>query len=198
VDDGQARDAEAHLDRLLAGLRRVRIELPEPRHALERAVEEIAAAAPSPVARMRLTVTRSTRLLTTAAYEPPEIITACLLPQYRIDSHGPLAGLKSLSYQTNRLALREAESRGAWDALLMNEHGRLVEGSRSNLAVVLADCVATPPESDGCVPGTVRRRLLEKGVIEERSLVPEDLRAGEILLMNSLIGVMPVARIDGE
>lgn len=198
MDDGQARDIEAHFDRLLAGLRRVGIELPEARLALERAVEEIAAAAPRPVARMRLTVTRSTRLLTTAAYEPPEIVTACLLPQYRIDSRGPLAGLKSLSYQTNRLALREAESRGAWDALLMNEQGRLVEGSRSNLAVVLSDCVATPPESDGCVPGTVRRRLLEKGVIEERSLVPEDLLAGEVLLMNSLIGVMPVSRIAGD
>jgi branched-chain amino acid aminotransferase len=198
VDDGQARDVEAHLDRLLAGLRRVRIEQPEPRHVLERAVEEIAAAAPRPVARMRLTVTRSTRLLTTAAYELPEIVTACLLPKYRIDSLSPLAGLKSLSYQSNRLALREAESHGAWEALLMNEHGRLVEGSRSNLAVVLGDCVATPPESDGCVPGTVRRRLLEKGVIEERSLVPEDLRAGEVLLMNSLIGVLTVSRIDGH
>lgn len=198
MDDGQARDIEAHLDRLLAGLRRVGIELPEARLALERAVEEIAAAAPRPVARMRLTVTRSTRLLTTAAYEPPEIVTACLLPQYRIDSRDPLAGLKSLSYQTNRLALREAESRGAWDALLMNEQGRLVEGSRSNLAVVLGDRVVTPPESDGCVPGTVRRRLLEQGVIEERSLVPEDLFAGEVLLMNSLIGVMPVSRIAGD
>lgn len=197
MDDGQARDVEAHLDRLLAGLHRVGIELPEPRHALEKAVEEIAAAAPRPVARMRLTVTRSTRLLTTAAYEPPEIVIAYLLPEYRIDSRGPLAGLKSLSYQTNRLALRKAQSRGAWDALLMNEHGRLVEGSRSNLAVVLSDCVATPPESDGCVPGTVRRRLLERGAIEERPLVPKDLRAGEVLLMNSLIGVMTVSRIDG-
>ncbi len=197
MDDGQARDVEAHLDRLLAGLRRVGIELPEPRHVLERAVEEIAVAAPRPVARMRLTVTHHTRLLTTAVYKPPEIVTALLLPEYRVDSRGPLAGLKSLSYQTNRLALREAESRGAWDALLMNEHGNLVEGSRCNLAVVLGDCVATPPERDGCVPGIVRRRLLEKGVIEERPLVPEDLRAGEILLMNSLIGVMSLARIDG-
>lgn len=197
MDDGQARDVEAHLDRLLAGLRRVGIDLPETRNVLERALEEIAAAAPRPVARMRLTVTHRTRLLTTAAYEPPEIVTACLLPEFRIDSRSPLAGLKSLSYQTNRLALREAESRGAWDALLLNEHGRLVEGSRSNLAVVLADRVVTPPESDGCVPGTVRRRLLEQRVIEERPLVLEDLRAGEVLLMNSLIGLMPVSRIDG-
>lgn len=198
MDNGQAGDVEAHLDRLLAGLRRVGIELPENRHALERALEEIAAAAPHPVARMRLTATRSTRLITAVPYEPPEIITALLLPQYRIDSGSPLAGLKSLAYQANRLALRDAESQGAWEALLLNERGRLVAGSRSNLAVVLGDRVVTPPASDGCLPGTVRRRLLERGAIEEQSLSPEDLRSCEVLLMNSLIGVMPVSRIDGQ
>lgn len=198
MDDGRAWDVEAHLDRLLAGLRRVGIDPPENRHVLERAVEEIAAAAPRPVARLRLTVTHCTRLITTAPYEPPKIVTARLVPKYRIDSRSPLAGLKSLSYQTNRLALRHAESRGAWEALLMNEHGRVIEGSRSNLAVVVGDRVVTPPESDGCLPGTVRRRLLEKGAIEEQSLSPEDLRGCEVLLMNSLIGVMPVSRIDGQ
>jgi branched-chain amino acid aminotransferase len=196
VDDGRARDVEAHLDRLLAGLRRVEIDLPENRQALEKALEEIAAVAPRPVARLRLTVTRQTRLITTALYKPPEIVTACLLPRHRIDSASPLAGLKSLSYQMNRLALREAESRGAWDALLLNERGRLVEGSRSNLAVVVDDRVITPPESDGCLPGTVRRRLLERGAIVERSLSPEDLLGGDVLLMNSLIDVIPVSRID--
>ena len=202
VDDGRALDVEAHLDRLLAGLRRVEIDLPEDRRALEQAISEVAAAAPRPVARLRLTVTRGTRLISTAPYEPPAIpavVTACLLPRFRLDSASPLAGLKSLCYQANRLALRAAESLGAWEALLLNEHGRLVEGSRSNLAVVLGDRVLTPPLSDGCLPGTVRRRLLEMGAIEERSLSPGDLAAaGEVLLMNSLIGVLPVSRLDGR
>ncbi len=202
VDDGRARDVEAHLDRLLAGLRRVEIDLPEDRRALEQAVAEVAAAAPRPVARLRLTVTRGTRLVTAALYEPPAVpavITTCLLPQFRIDSASPLAGLKSLCSQANRLALRVAESLGAWEALLLNEHGRIVEGSRCNLAVVLGNRVLTPPSSDGCLPGTVRRRLLEIGAIEERPLSPGDLAAaGEVLLMNSLIGVLPVSRLDGR
>ena len=199
VDGGRARDVEAHLDRLLAGLRRVEIDLPENRNALEQAVEEIAGAAPWPVARLRITITHSTRLITTACYEPPEIVTAALLPQYRIHSGHPLAGLKSLSYQSHRLALREAESQGAWEALLLNEQGRLVEGTRSNLALVLAERILTPPTSDGCLPGTVRRRLLEIGVLEEGPITVEDLEtAREMLLMNSLIGVLPVSRIDGR
>jgi branched-chain amino acid aminotransferase len=203
VDAGQAGDVEAHLDRLFTGLARVGIAIPEDRDALAAAIAEVAGAAPRPTARLRVTVTRSpTRLITAAPYEPPaedlyrDGVDAVLFPDPRIDSRGMLVGLKSLSYQINRLALREAEAAGAWEALLLNEHGRLVEGSRANLALALPDGVFTPPLEDGCLPGTVRRRLLEKGKIAERSLVPEDLeRASGIYLMNSLIGVLPVGRV---
>jgi branched-subunit amino acid aminotransferase/4-amino-4-deoxychorismate lyase len=205
VDDGRARDVEAHLDRLLAGLRRIRIGIPEDRRLLRRAVAEVAAAALGPVARMRITVTRTTRLVTTDPYEPPgedlyrDGVATRLLPQYRIDSGGPLAGLKSLSYQANRLALLRAEAQGAWEALLVNEAGRLVEGTRTNVALVFPEGVFTPPRKDGCLPGIVRRRLLEREEIREWPLSPEDLaNASEVLLMNSLIGVLPVSRINGK
>lgn len=212
VDEGRARDVAAHLDRLYAGLRRLDIALPEERCALGRALNRVAQAAPGPVARLRITVTRgsrgtseATRLIAAFPYEPPgddlyeRGVDAVLLPDLRIDSRGPLAGLKSLSYQANRLALRRAEASGAYEALLLNEHGRLAEGSRSNLALVLPEGIFTPPESEGCLPGTVRRRLLEKGAIAERELTLEDLAAAEgAMLMNSLIGVLPVARIDGR
>ena len=210
VDDGKARDVEAHLDRLLAGLRRIRIELPEDRRALRRAITQVSEAAPRPVARMRVTVTRGargtpTRLITALPYDPPEEdlyrrgVAVQLLLQLQINSAGPLAGLKSLSYQVNQLALQQAETEGAYEALLLNERGRLVEGSRSNIALVFPDGVVTPPKLDGCVPGTVRRRLLEKGAITEEPLAPEDLAmASEVLLMNSLIGVLPVSRINGR
>jgi branched-chain amino acid aminotransferase len=210
VDAGRARDLPAHFDRLFAGLRRLGIDPPEDRCVLGRAVTDVAQAAPQPVARLRITVSRGdengpTRLITTAPYEPPgedlyrQGVAAILLPDLRIDSRGPLAGLKSLCYQANRLALRQAEARGAWDALRLNEHGRLVSGSRSNVALVLRDGIFTPPESEGCLPGTVRRRLLETGALGERPLTLEDLAAANgLLLMNSLIGALPVSRVDGR
>ena len=216
VDSGAARDVEAHLDRLLDGLRRIGIDLPEDREELARAVSAVAEDAPRPVARLRITITRGsrgsrghgghpTRLISTVAYQPPSEdqyqygVAARLLPQYAVDSGSPLAGLKSLSYQANRLALRQAESQGAWEALLINERGRLVEGSRSNLALVLPDGAFTPPRTDGCLPGTVRRRLLERGEIKEWPLAPDDLdTAREVLLMNSLVGVLPVSRINSR
>jgi branched-subunit amino acid aminotransferase/4-amino-4-deoxychorismate lyase len=209
VDDGRPHDVEAHLDRLYNGLARVGIEIPEDPETLAGLISLVAEAAPRPAARLRLTITRGrggepTRLIAASPYEPPgaelyrDGVPVVLLRDLRIDSRGPLAGLKSLSYQMNRLALCRAEEAGAWEALLLNEQGRLVEGSRCNVALVLPGGVLTPPLEDGCLPGTIRRRLLEKGAIRERSLTPEDLAgAQEILLMNSLIGVLPVSRVDG-
>jgi branched-chain amino acid aminotransferase len=201
VDDGRPRDVDSHLDRLLAGLTRIGIDLPEDRPVLTRAVASVAEAAPRPVARMRITITRGrTRLVTVAPHTAPSgSVAAILLPEPWIDSRSPIAGLKSLSYQANRLALARAEQAGAFEALLLNESGRLAEGSRSNILVRLAGRLFTPPVEDGCLPGTVRRRLLELGLVAERSLRPEDLReALEVLLTNSLIGVLPVGRIDGR
>ena len=210
VDEGHALDVEAHLDRLLSGLRRVEIGIPEDRDALAEAVLAEARTAPRPVARLRITVTRGvegkpTRLIAAAPYSPPNEesyrkgVAALLLPDLRIDSGGPLAGLKSLCWQVNRLALLRAERAGTFEALLPNERGRVTEGARSNLIVHLSEGLFTPPAADGCLPGTVRRRLLELGEIEERSLGFDDLeQAREILLTNSLIGVLPVGRLEGQ
>ncbi|MFP5286014.1 MAG: aminotransferase class IV [Thermoanaerobaculia bacterium] len=194
VDAGRAGDVEAHLDRLLDGLPRVGID-PPGREELAAAVEAVAASSSWPVARMRIAVTPETRLVSLASYAPPTgPVSAVLLPEPWIWSRSPLAGLKSLSYQANRLALRRAS--GAFEALLLNERGRLVEGSRSNVILALPDGLFTPPLEDGCLPGTVRRRLLERGEIAERSLTPADLgTASRILLTNSLIGVLEVERI---
>jgi branched-chain amino acid aminotransferase len=215
VDAGEAIDVSAHLDRLLSGLQRIGIDLPESRDELALAIASVAAQAPQPVARLRLTVcrggmspggSRPTVLITAAPYQPPSEedyrrgVPVLLLPDLRVDSRGPLAGLKSLSWQANRLALRRAEAAGAFEALLLNERGRLAEGARSNVVLSLPDGgLFTPPESDGCLPGTVRRRLLEGGWIEERSLTPDDLhRAREVVLLNSLIGALPATRRDGN
>ena len=201
VDDGRTMDVDAHLDRLLAGLARIGIDLPEDRTALAQAVASVAETAPRPVARMRITITRGcTRLITAVPYTPPSgTLPVILLPEPWIDSRSPIAGLKSLSYQANRLALARAGQAGAFEALLLNERGRLAEGSRSNVVVNLSGRLFTPPVGDGCLPGTVRRRLLEMGLVAERSLAPEELReAREVLLTNSLIGVLAVGRIDGR
>jgi len=210
VEQGRPLDVSGHLDRLFAGLDRIKLDIPESREVLEGTVAEVAAEAPRPHARLRITLTQGaggqpTRLVIASPYTPPTAeqyrdgVTAHLFPQYRIDSGGPLAGLKSLCYQACRLALHRAEALGAYEALLLNERGHLVEGSRSNLALVFPDGIVTPPRAEGCLPGTVRRRLLEIRAVSEHTLHPEDLAtASGVLLLNSLIGVLPVSVVNGR
>ena len=113
-------------------------------------------------------------------------------------------GLKSLAYLDNVLALKEAAASGADEALMLNTAGRLASGSRSNLFLVLAGVLVTPPPSEGALPGITRRQLLNLAVaagIEAREapLAVEDLElASEAFVSNSLIEVKPLARLNGS
>lgn len=209
VDEGVARDISAHLDRLEEGLKRIDLALPEDRGDLELGVGAVAEKAPRPVARLRIVISRGAPgtppgwLVTAQAYVPPheqlyrEGVSVLVERELRLLSTGPLVGLKSLSYQLNGLALARAEAAGAFEAVLLNESGRVVEGSRSNIIAVLDGAPVTPSLGDGCLPGTVRRRLVEAGLVGERSFGLKELAtAQEVLLTSSLMGVMPVSRIE--
>jgi branched-chain amino acid aminotransferase len=209
VDAGVARDVEAHLERLEAGVERLGLDIPESRDDLERAVAAVAAAAPRPVARLRILVRREdagcppTRLIAAVAYDPPSPedyhsgVPAVIDRRLVVDPAAPLAGVKVLAREALAAALARAESRGAFEALLLNRHGRVAEGSRSNVIVALDEATVTPPVAEGCLPGTVRRRLLEAGAVCERPVEPAELeRARGVLLTSSMMGVLPVRRID--
>jgi branched-chain amino acid aminotransferase len=111
--------------------------------------------------------------------------------------------VKSGNYLNNILALAEARRRGAYESLMCNSEGRLVEGSTSNIFVVKAGVVRTPALDDGLLDGITRRRVLELTVedgvrAEETHLEPEDLRsADEAFLTSTMRGVMPVTSVDG-
>ncbi len=75
------------------------------------------------------------------------------------------------------------------DVVLTNQHGRVTETTIANLAVRLDGTWWTPPVSDGCLPGVERGRLLDEGVLRERSLAPDDLRAADgLAVVSSLRG----------
>jgi branched-chain amino acid aminotransferase len=108
-------------------------------------------------------------------------------------SSSPLNRFKTLAYLENRLLAREAGRRGLFEAIAPNEAGRLTDGSRTSLFVVLGGRLLTPPAADGALPGVARRCLLEAGLGEEAPLEPRDLaRAQALLLTNALQGAVPV------
>jgi len=73
------------------------------------------------------------------------------------------------------------------DVLLLNERGEVTESSRASLVLALDGELVTPPLSCGLLPGVFRARLLDQGIVRERTILPADvLRATRAWLVNSV------------
>jgi branched-chain amino acid aminotransferase len=60
------------------------------------------------------------------------------------------------------------------------------------------DRLVTPPLADGALGGVARACLLEGGVVQEASLVPDDLRRAEAMFLCNSLGVRSITRLDGQ
>ncbi len=139
--------------------------------------------------RVRLTLDESGVFAAAAAplAANPSHWSYTLSPQ-RIDSADLL-----LRHKTSWRELYDAEHAGD-EVLFLNERGEICEGARSNIFVKRAGQLLTPPLSAGLLPGILRAELLESGQCQEAVLMPSDL-AGEVLLGNSLRGLIPAKRL---
>jgi branched-chain amino acid aminotransferase len=112
--------------------------------------------------------------------------------------------IKSINLLNNVLAVREAQARGAIEAILLNQRGEVAEGASSNLFVVRAGRVVTPPLDAGILAGITRDLVIELGPaaghpVHERPLsVGELLEADEAFLTSSLKEVAPIRAVDGR
>lgn len=112
--------------------------------------------------------------------------------------------VKSLNYLNNILAKREANLRGADDALLLNAQGLVAEASAANIFTITGDRLDTPCVSDGALEGLTRRTVLEIGrdlgfETSERSLGRFDLYAADAAFYTgSRAGLVPIASLDGS
>jgi len=119
-------------------------------------------------------------------------------------SGSPLCRFKTLSYLENAELGREAEARGLLEVVALNEGGRLTDGGRTSLFVQIGGELLTPPVSEGALPGTLRRLILERGLAREAPLAPADLEGAEAaFLTNALRLVLPLEafgtrRLDPE
>jgi para-aminobenzoate synthetase/4-amino-4-deoxychorismate lyase len=120
-------------------------------------------------------------------------------------------GAKTVERGPYEVALRAARERGAFEALVHGSDGTCIEGSFTNVFIVRAGRIETPPLASGALPGIVRGVLLaelerrpprlggEPWTVHELPLSLSDLAAAEeVLLTNSLVRVVGAARILGR
>lgn len=113
-----------------------------------------------------------------------------------------LAGVKSTSYGDNVRALALAHAKGAGEALFANTRDELCEGTGTNVFVVVAGGVKTPPLSSGCLAGVTRALVIETckaaAIPVEEAAMPVSIlqTCDEAFLTSSTRDVHPIARID--
>ncbi len=108
--------------------------------------------------------------------------------RYPVDTESPFVLHKTTERSLYRQIMRDHP--GCDDVLLWNNRNELTESCRCNVALRLGGELFTPPLSSGLLPGVMRGRMLEKGLLRERVIgVAELADAEEVLLINSVRGV---------
>jgi branched-chain amino acid aminotransferase len=212
VRDGVPFALTRHLRRLAAsaGGLGIQFEADEVRAAID---SILSASSPmDPECWLRLTVTGGSAPMGSGGVGATPTIIAAVAPMARWsptanvvvapwtrNAGGPTAGLKTISYADNVIALRHAHQRGADEAIFANTDGRLCEGTGSNVVVAIGGRLLTPPLRSGCLAGVTRELLLEwLPELEEADLPLSALaKADEAFLTSTSRDVHPIASVDG-
>jgi branched-chain amino acid aminotransferase len=215
----------SHLERLARSAGRVFIELPVTLDELAREIEGAIRASGNGEAYVRIMLTRGvgdtlgldpglahrpTRVIfVSELVSPPAIayeqgIAVISYRGQRVTDASEAAGAKVGNYLLAVLANRAARQAGALEALIVDAHGRIVEGATSNVFAVLGGRLITPPESDGILAGITRQHLLRVAAelsipASEQSLeLAQAERADELFISSSIRELLPVVALDGQ
>lgn len=110
-----------------------------------------------------------------------------------------LSTLKSNNRLINIIGGIYAKENKLDNCLLLNTNKNVVEALNSNIFLVKGENIKTPPLSDGCIKGVMRKQVIEiikqipEYTIEEASISPFELQqADELFLTNVISGIQPI------
>jgi branched-chain amino acid aminotransferase len=121
----------------------------------------------------------------------------------KIDSRSqPMQAKAASNYANAALARVEALDNGYDEAIMLNLHGKVAEGSAENIFVIKNDIIQTPPLSAGGLEGITRDSVIQiieenGGFVIERDLDRDDLYAAdEIFMTGTAAEVKSVTQVD--
>jgi len=127
-----------------------------------------------------------------------------ILSSLRRNSQSPLSRMKSNCYIENILARMTARAAGCDEAILLNEHGYLAEGSTTNIFLASNKELITPSLESGVLPGITRDIVLEIArttnikILERQVELKELIEAEEAFFTNSILEIMPLTWFEGK
>lgn len=215
---------DRHIDRLFLSAEKISLIPTYTKVAIIQEVEKTIQASPYENATIRIVLTRGTNSdlgLDTELSGPNNLIiftkeikpnpawwltdgVSMIFFQKEIEASGSLP--KTGNYQENILANREAHTRGAYDAFLINTHANVTEGTTSNAWIIKDGTLLTPPLADGVLDGLTRKTLIEMSAagllplpLIEQSLTRSDfLSADECFITSTTRNIVPVTKIENH
>lgn len=154
------------------------------------------------------------KVLLIGGKEPQLYIQALapLFPDRKLYAHGaktitieyerPYPNAKTLNMLPSYLAYRKAKEAGAYDALLINKTGHIIEGTRTNFFTIKDSILYTAPVSE-VLEGVTRQTVIavakKNGLkLEEKDIPLSKLQAYDgAFLTSTSTKIMPIREIDG-
>lgn len=124
----------------------------------------------------------------------------CIAHPYPI-VHSALSAVKTCNSLPYIMAARHACSQGFDDALMRSARGEIAEATSANIFVVVQNRIITPWLGCGCLPGTMRARVIHiaqsLGMLMQAMPLhlPRLSEAKEVFLTSAIRGLQPVGSI---
>lgn len=123
-----------------------------------------------------------------------------LFKDFHVSKH-LLSTLKTNNKMINVVASVFAKENNFDNCLLINEDKNVVEAINGNIFMKMGNQLITPPISDGCLNGIMRKQIIalankiENIEMIEKSISPFDLqKADELFLSNVISGIQPITK----
>ena len=208
---GKIINKEFHFERLFNGLALLQFDLPQNFSSifLEKKINEIVKKNKhSASARIRLMIFRGDGgIFDPENLHPNYIIESWpLLNEMQINENGLIvdvfpgakkscdsfSNLKSNNYLPYLMAGLYAKKNKINDCVVLNSFGRVCDSAIANIFIIKKDKIFTPPLSEGCVAGVMRRWMLEKFYLKKYNILEKNIsindieNADEFFLTNSI------------
>lgn len=123
-----------------------------------------------------------------------------LFKDFHISKH-LLSTLKTTNKITQVIASIYAKENSFDDCFLINDEKNVVETISGNIFMVTGNQIITPPVSDGCLNGIMRKQVMNELKtspdfnVVENTISPFDLqKADELFLTNVITGIQPITK----
>jgi len=112
-----------------------------------------------------------------------------------------LSTLKTTNKILNVTGSIWSKENGYDNCLLINTRKNIVEALQGNIFLVKGNKIKTPPLSEGCLRGIIRKQLIDIiGLMPEYELVESEIspfelqKADELFITNTIVGIQPITK----